>query len=312
MRGDSEGAYRKLRELVKIDTNHIGAYIRLGDILREKEKADQAVKIHQSLIFRRGLTTDQKVEIHTSLAKDYYSIEKFSRAEQYANQVLRFDKKNVWAAEYLLRICEDQKRWTDATEYLRKFERVSGKSEKRRRAYYRMMEGQKREEEGKFDDARSDYSQAVKLDETYADPHLYLGNLHEREKDLGSAVKNWMQFAELSPGSGKQVFERIEKALFEMGRFSETETFYRKVIATDPNNIDAIARLVDVLEAKGEIDKALALLEEALVKNDRSILARLSHLKLSLRKQDQDDLSAKVNEIVQMISKNSGSLAGLS
>ena len=307
--GETDGAYRKLRELVKTDTNHVGAYVKLGDILRDREKPDQAVKIHLSLTFRRRLTSDQKVEIHTGLARDYYAQGDLSRAEENAVQVLNLDKKSQWAAEFLIQICEQGKRWTDGTEYLKRLERISGRRETRRHANFRMMEGRSKEKENRHADAREDYARAAKLDATYPDPYLYLGNLYEREGDLERAVQNWMRFAELSPGSGRQVFARLEKALFELGRFGQVEKFYRKLLKEDSGNANALTGLVNVLQAKGEFDQALVLIEDVLGKNDASILARLAHLKLSLQKIDQDQLSTKVDEIVQLIRGNTGSPA---
>jgi len=306
LNGDTDEALRKLRELVKIDTNHINAYIQLGDILREKKNPDQATKIHQSLTFRRGLSTNQKVEIYTSLAKDYYALGEFSRAEENANRVFQLDKKNRWASEFLIKLCEGQERWARASDYLKKFEKVSGKSEKRRHAFYRMMVGQKKEKEKRYDEARTDYLKVTKLDSTFADPYLYLGNLDEKGGNLEKAVENWKKFAELSPGSGKQVFERLEKALFELGRFGQIEEFYRKLMAKDSKNMDVISGLVNVFQAKGEYDKALSLIDQVLSKNNKSVRARLARLRLSLRKIDQDQLSAEVDEILHLIKGSQG------
>ena len=50
VQGDIGNAVFKLKDLVRIDTNNIRAYLRLGDIFRENLKVDQALKIHQSLI----------------------------------------------------------------------------------------------------------------------------------------------------------------------------------------------------------------------------------------------------------------------
>ena len=55
VRGDSENAIRLLRDVVKQDTNHLDAYLQLGDILRQEGNSQNAIKIHQSLTVRPGL-----------------------------------------------------------------------------------------------------------------------------------------------------------------------------------------------------------------------------------------------------------------
>ncbi|MFQ6616443.1 MAG: tetratricopeptide repeat protein [Fidelibacterota bacterium] len=301
LRGDTDGAFVRLRKLVETDTSHIRAYVKMGDILRQSGKAEQAVKIHQSLKFRRSLSTAQKVEIHSSLARDYYDQGRLSRAEENANEVLKTDRKNRWAAEFLVKICEQGNRWSQARQYLGKLEKITGEDLSRRHAYCRMMEGRVRKEQGHYGDARDYFLKATKLDKTFADPYLYLGNLFQRQNDLEKAVENWMIFAELSPGSGKQVFDRLEKALYELGRFGEMEEFYRKLVTRDPSNLEAVAGLVDVLAAKGEIDQAVNLLEKIVEKNEKSIPARLVRLKVLLHKIDQEQLSKEVDEILKLI-----------
>ncbi|MFQ6674262.1 MAG: tetratricopeptide repeat protein [Fidelibacterota bacterium] len=306
LRGDTEGAFLKLRDLVKTDTSHINAYVKMGDILREKGKPDQAVKIHQSLKFRQNLTAAQKIEIHTSLARDYYALGRLARAEDNTNEVLRVDKKNAWAAEFLVQVSERGQRWEEASEYFKRVEKIGGKDDLRRHAYYRTMEGKAKEETGRAEDARGDYLKATKMDDTYPDPYLYLGNLYQREKNLEKAAENWMRFAELSPGSGKQVFGRLEKALFELGRFGQMEEFYRKLTSKDPDNMDALWGLINVLQAKGELDQAMALIDDILSRNEKSIPARLARLKLSLSRTNQDQLSAEVDEILKLIHPGNG------
>ncbi|MFQ6676582.1 MAG: tetratricopeptide repeat protein [Fidelibacterota bacterium] len=291
----------KLRKLVETDTSHIRAYVKMGDILRQNGKADQAVKIHQSLKFRRNLSTAQKVEIHSSLAKDYFALGRYPRAEENGREVLKLDRKNRWAAEFLVKICERQNRWSQASLYLGKLEKITGEDLSRRHARCRMMEGKRKEDQGRLDEAREEYVRATRLDKTFADPYLYLGNLYQRQNDPEKAVKNWMTFAELSPGSGKQVFGRLEKALYDLGRFGEMEGFYRKLISRDTGNMEAVTGLINVLAAKGELDQASNLLDEIVGKNDTSIPARLVRLKVFLHKINQDRLSKEVDEILKLM-----------
>ena len=73
MNGNKTKAISLLQEVVKKDTNHVRAYLQLGNILRT-QNTEQAIKIHQSLTVRPHLTAEQKVDIHKALAKDYIQI----------------------------------------------------------------------------------------------------------------------------------------------------------------------------------------------------------------------------------------------
>ena len=43
------------------------------------------------------------------------------------------------------------------------------------------------------------------------------------------------------------VFDNIETALFDLGRYSEVEKFYRKVLENNPKDLNAGLRLTNVL-----------------------------------------------------------------
>ena len=93
VRGDRRIALNHLRDVVKQDTNHIDAYLQMGDILREEGNAQAAVKIHQSLTVRPNLSNDINRDIHKSLALDFEQLGQFAKARREAEFVLKQNKK---------------------------------------------------------------------------------------------------------------------------------------------------------------------------------------------------------------------------
>ena len=55
-------AINLLSTLVKNDTEHISAYLQLGNLLRD-ENTDRAIKIHQMLTVRQNLDKETKLEM---------------------------------------------------------------------------------------------------------------------------------------------------------------------------------------------------------------------------------------------------------
>ena len=58
--GDLSNAISLLKQVVKQDSNHVRAYLQLGNILR-KDNPEQALKIHQSLTVRPNLSRNMPV-----------------------------------------------------------------------------------------------------------------------------------------------------------------------------------------------------------------------------------------------------------
>ena len=304
--GKTDLAITKLREVIQLDSSNVNAYVLLADILRKRNIIDQAIKIHRSLTIRQRLTKEQKILIQTSLAKDYLVLGKTRLARESTKKILEYDRHNNWAADFLVRLAEEENDWKNADDLLSSIEKSSGNMDARRHARYRMMIGRSKESEGDLEGAKEDYKQAITFDQTYADSYLYLGNLHEKSGDLEPALEHWRKFAELAPSAAKQVFERFERALYQLGRYGDVEEFYRHIMEKTPNDMDALIGLVDVLQAKGEHERALGIVDDALARNRRSIRARLARLKISLRRVHQDQLSAEVDKIVELIPSSNG------
>ena len=76
---DKHRAVSLLRQVVKKDSDHMEAYLLLGNTIRS-DFPEQAVKIHQSLTVRPGLSKSVLVDIHKALAEDYRALKNIRQA----------------------------------------------------------------------------------------------------------------------------------------------------------------------------------------------------------------------------------------
>ena len=70
LKGDNILAAKLLKQVVSNDSDNIGAYLQLGNLLRSVNPR-QSAKIHQSLTVRPKLGKSISKEIHQALALDY-------------------------------------------------------------------------------------------------------------------------------------------------------------------------------------------------------------------------------------------------
>ncbi|RMF08153.1 MAG: hypothetical protein D6762_06225, partial [Candidatus Neomarinimicrobiota bacterium] len=140
IRGDRAVAIQKLIETVKHNSEHIDAYIHLGNLYREENPA-QAVKIHQSLTVRPNLPKATQVLIHQELARDYHRLEDYPRAKREAEAILRLEKRNLWATRFLLQIAEETRDWQEAVRLGKLYQRLINASDNRKLAEYECRRG---------------------------------------------------------------------------------------------------------------------------------------------------------------------------
>ena len=102
---DNRKAINLLSYLVKSNSEHVNAYLQLGNLLRD-EDTDRAIKIHQMLTVRQNLSNETKIEILKSLALDYEKINELSKSKIEAEKIVSMDKNNLWANLFLLSLAE--------------------------------------------------------------------------------------------------------------------------------------------------------------------------------------------------------------
>ena len=116
---DKRKAISLLSAIVKNDSEHINAYLQLGNLLRN-EDPEKAIKIHQMLTVRQNLNKNTKIEILKALSLDYEKIADISKSKIEAERVLNLDKNNLWANSFLLSLAEKNKDW----DYAEKKQRI--------------------------------------------------------------------------------------------------------------------------------------------------------------------------------------------
>ena len=299
VRGDSQNAIRLLRDVVKQDTNHLDAYLQLGDILRDEGNSQNAIKIHQSLTVRPGLDDKLQIQIHQSLAKDYLSLNEISLAKKEAEMILNIDKKEFWATEFLLDLAEKSHDWAQAAHLIKTLD--SNNSDITRLARFKVYEGMGKFENDDRKGAEQCFNKAIEIAPNFGLPHLYLGNLFSENRNLVKALEHWEQYALLDLKNGSSIYSKIESALFDLGRFSEVEKFYQRALKNNPRNLDALAKIANVLEEKGERQKALDLVEDALSQHQDSIKLRLMKLKLSIQYASPPQLSQQIDKMIDIM-----------
>ena len=302
IRGRTDQAIDALRTVVRYDSSHVEAYMHLGDLLRNNNQAKKALKIHQSLTVRPDLPSKFRIEIHKSLVLDYERLMDYPRAAREAEQILRIERKNLWANEFLLKCARQNEAWDRALQLAKTTQRIKGRVDVNELAEIKLNEGHHQFARGNQREAVACFSKANKIAPEYGAPLFELGELYFKQGNLENAIKYWERFALCCPDQGEKVYSKVETTLFELGRFSEAENFYRRVLSKDTSNLDAMIRLANVLVEKGDERAAINLVEETLNKSAGSIPAHLMKLKLSLTKQNPHQLSRQIDKLLELLS----------
>ena len=294
--GDTERAIREFYEAVKRNTDNIDAYIRLGDILREKGEVERAIKIHKELLVRRNLDATAREEVIRSLVKDYVKAGQYDRALQQLNHIFSVEPKNLWAKQMQVSIYEAKGDWENAFKALKTLSKwKKDKDYRSQLALYKVEDAEAKFKAGQEKDGRVRLREALKIDPTCAAAHVALGDSYVREGRHTDAIKVWIDFVRKLPQHAHLVFDRLQEALYFVGNYSEIESLLEGVHKEHPDIPEVAFTLADIRARKGDLDSAIQLCEAMLEKNLQPEQALSKLIKLYSKKGD----TAKAMQLAQ-------------
>jgi lipopolysaccharide assembly protein B len=110
----SDKAVDHFIELLQVDDDTIDTHLALGNLFRSRGEVDRAIRIHQNLITRSGLTIDQKNLALQQLAKDYMVSGFLDRAERIFEQLIDEPDHRELALTQLTSIYQQTREWQKA------------------------------------------------------------------------------------------------------------------------------------------------------------------------------------------------------
>ncbi|MFC1543572.1 tetratricopeptide repeat protein [Candidatus Neomarinimicrobiota bacterium] len=332
LRGNLKPAYQYFKGVIDRDTDHISAYLKLGQVMRLGGAADRALKLHESLLARLDLTVYEKVELLKNLALDHAELKQFDQAVERGLAILKLEKRDAWALRHLVKFYRGLGDWEAAGKYLVQWQKATDREDAQLQAFCRFRQGYDRRHEESPEAVRNDYKQALKIDKKFPLAHYFLAEsfadeaaslrneittsgvsiagkpdrgyqeLEERTARLYSqAVAHWSAFVDLSPADTSAVLPRVEDALFYLQRFDDVEPFLKQVLDKDPGNLDGVASLANFYVQKGDLDRAeqvLNTIPDGAVNNP---LTQAIRLKLSYRQDTSQNLIPALDRLVDSI-----------
>ncbi len=100
-------------EAARVDPETIELHFALGSLFRRRGETDRAIRVHQNLIERDGLSASQRLHALSELGQDYLKAGLLDRAEEIFVK-LRNTERDEEALQNLLEIYQQEKEWAKA------------------------------------------------------------------------------------------------------------------------------------------------------------------------------------------------------
>ena len=124
----TDQALEHFLHMVRVDDKTIETHFALGSLFRRRGEVDRAIRIHQNIIARPDLASEQRDQALYSLAKDYLAAGLLDRAEDLFARLAQGSRYQVQSLQNLLRIYEQEREWEKAIDAGQRLEALSGRS----------------------------------------------------------------------------------------------------------------------------------------------------------------------------------------
>jgi lipopolysaccharide biosynthesis regulator YciM len=124
----TDQALEHFLHMVRVDDKTIETHFALGNLFRRRGEVDRAIRIHQNIVARPDLASEQRDQALFSLAKDYLAAGLLDRAEKLFARLGEGSRYQVQAIDALCGIYEQEREWEKAIEAGKRLEVLGGRS----------------------------------------------------------------------------------------------------------------------------------------------------------------------------------------
>jgi lipopolysaccharide biosynthesis regulator YciM len=261
--GENRRAIEKFKEAVRLNSENVDAYLKIGVILRQEKLYNNAIRVHKDLLLRGNLDEKALLEVKRNLALDYWGTELYEKAEPLFEDLKSVKSQYNFVVPYLRKIYEDREEWENAFQLSNRSTLAQSLEGKAILAEYKVRQGHQTAHEKDEKSARTFYKEGLKIDQSCALAYLSLGDSYLKEGRQADAIRAWKDLFKNVPDKAYMVFNRLERALYEKGQFSKIEELYLNLINENEENLPAIISLANIYRKKGEYAEAMRLLQQA-------------------------------------------------
>ncbi|MGD8108954.1 lipopolysaccharide assembly protein LapB [Vibrio sp. TRT 21S02] len=262
----SDKAVDHFIELLQVDNDTIDTHLALGNLFRSRGEVDRAIRIHQNLISRSGLTIDQKNIALQQLAKDYMASGFLDRAERIFEQLVDEPDHKEAALQQLVAIYQQTREWNKAIHYASLLVKLGRKRMKTSIAHFCCELAMQEKADGNDAKAIQYFKRALDEDAKCARASIALGKLYLENEDYTNTIKYMEMVLEQDTDFISEVLPTLADCYHHLGREDELLDFLRQCIANKAG-VSAELMLAQLVAQHEGVGAAQELLTRQLVKN---------------------------------------------
>jgi lipopolysaccharide biosynthesis regulator YciM len=252
-------------EIVKLDPETADMHFALGNLFRRRGETERAIRVHQNLLSRPDLPTEQKVHAQYELGMDYLKAGLLDRAEETFNELVD-TQYAVQARRALLEIFQREKEWRRAITAAEGLQESGAGARQKEIAQFYCELAQDALVHMEPEDAKLLLEKALHAERKSVRATMLMGDAEIAQGDVEGALKTWRRVEQQSVPHVALVAGRLMDGYRRVGRPQEGVNLLRSYLA-EASSLDLLEVVFKAVIEQGGVAAAKELVVEELRRN---------------------------------------------
>ncbi|MEO7068198.1 MAG: lipopolysaccharide assembly protein LapB [Rhodanobacter sp.] len=186
---EQDKAIEVFMKLAEYNHDTVETHLALGNLFRRRGEVDRAIRLHQHLVSRSGLSAPMKTVALLELGEDYMRAGLLDRAEALFSDLVAMDAHAPSALRHLIGIYQHERDWHQAIEHARRLEVMSGEDEAPLIAQFYCELANRSRQHGALAEARDYLQQAFACQAECVRAFMLTGQMQASIGDHAAAVE---------------------------------------------------------------------------------------------------------------------------
>jgi lipopolysaccharide biosynthesis regulator YciM len=234
-------------QIAEVDKETVETQFALGHLFRRRGEVDRAIRLHQNLVARTGLSEEQKTRAALELGEDYMRAGLLDRAETLFNDLVQMGVHAPKALQQLISIYQAERDWPQAIAHALKYEQITGEPMGESVAHYYCEVAEKFIHEDNLKSARDQIALAYSSDSQCVRAGMIEGRLDLMENNDAGAIRAFERVARHDVDFLPEVLPQLMECYQRRGELMRARGFLQEVIEQYAG-VSPLLALTDLIE----------------------------------------------------------------
>jgi lipopolysaccharide biosynthesis regulator YciM len=250
-------------QIAEVDKDTVETQFALGYLFRRRGEVDRAIRLHQSLVSRHGLSEEQKTRAVLALGEDYLRAGLLDRAETLFTDLGAMGVHAPQALRQLISIYQFERDWDKAIEHAQQYEKTSGEPMGKVIAHFHCELAEKSRMENRNELAREEIANAYAADSACVRAGVIEGRLELSEGNDANAIRAFERVARHDIEFLPEILRELLGCYERRGETARARGFLQEMIEHYPG-VSPMLALAQLIQRDEGIPAAQAFLARQL------------------------------------------------